>query len=130
MSEYTISINCPPAIRKVPYGLLTSNARPHWSVAREVARYWRHVAAVTAREAGIPRVDRGRVVVTFHKATNRRFDPGNLAPVSKAILDGIVDAGVFEDDSHEYVVGPDHRAGEKTTTPHVVITITDLGENQ
>lgn len=128
MSEYTLSINCPPSIRKVPYGLLTSNARPHWSVAREVARYWRHLAAVTAREADIPKVDRGRVVVTFHKATNRRYDPGNLAPVSKAILDGIVDAGVFEDDSHEYVIGPDHRAGGKTTTPHVVITITELTE--
>lgn len=24
------------------------------------------------------------------------------------------------------VVGPDHRAGEKTTTPHVVVTITTL----
>lgn len=128
MSTYTLSINCPQAIRKVPYGLLTSNARPHWSVAREVARYWRHLAAVTAREAGIPRVGRGRVVVTFHKATNRRFDPGNLAPVSKAILDGIVDAGVFEDDSHEYVIGPDHRAGIKSSTPHVVIEIIDLGD--
>ena len=24
------------------------------------------------------------------------------------------------------VIGPDHRAGEKTTTPHVVVTITEL----
>lgn len=33
---------------------------------------------------------------------------------------------LIEDDSHEYVIGPDHRAGIKSTTPHVVVTITDL----
>lgn len=126
MSEYTISINCLPAIRKVPYGLLSANTRHHWSVNREVARTWRRLAATAARAQGIPTMRRTRIVVTFHKATNRRYDPGNLAPVSKAIVDGLVDAGVFLDDSHEYVVGPDHRAGEKTTTPHVVVTITDL----
>lgn len=130
MSTYTLSINCPQVIRKVPWGLLSANTRHHWSVNREVARYWRQVAAFTARNAGVPRVDRGRVVVTFHKATNRRFDPGNLSPVSKAILDGIVDAGVFEDDSHEYVIGPDHRAGTKSSTPHVVIEITELGDTE
>ncbi len=126
MAEYTISINCPPTIRKVPYGLLSANTRHHWSVNREVARTWRHLATTAARTQGIPTIQRGRVVVTFHKATARRYDPGNLAPVSKAIVDGLVDAGVFPDDSHEYVVGPDHRAGEKTTTPHVVISITEL----
>lgn len=115
-------------IRKVPYGLLSANTRHHWSVNREVARTWRHAAATAARTQGIPTMTRARVIVTFHKATARRYDPGNLAPVSKAIVDGLVDAGVFPDDSHEYVVGPDHRAGEKSTTPHVVITITELTE--
>ena len=129
VSEYTISINCPRRVGKVPYGLLSANTRHHWSVNREVARTWRHAAATTARHQGIPSMTRARVVVTFHKATSHRYDPGNLAPVSKAIVDGLVDAGVFLDDSHEYVVGPDHRAGAKTATPHVVVTITELGES-
>ena len=126
MSEHTLSINCPRMIRKVPYGLLSVNTRHHWSVNREVARTWRRLATTTACTQGIPAMRRARIVVTFHKATAARYDPGNLAPVSKAIVDGLVDAGVFPDDSHEYVVGPDHRAGEKTTIPHVVITITEL----
>lgn len=126
MGEYTISINCPTVIRKVPYGLLSANTRHHWSVNREVARTWRRLAATAARAQGIPTMRRARIVVTFHKATNRRYDPGNLAPVSKAIVDGLVDAGVLPDDSHDYLVGPDHRAGGKTTTPHVVISITEL----
>ena len=126
MREHTLSINCPRRIGKVPYGLLSANTRHHWAVNREVARTWRHLAATTARAAGIPPMGRARIVVTFHKATANRYDPGNLAPVSKAIVDGLVDAGVLPDDSHEYVVGPDHRAGAKTTTPHVVVTITEL----
>ena len=130
MSEHTLSINCPRMIRKVPYGLLSVNTRHHWSVNREVARTWRRLAVAAARLQGIPTMRRAHIVVTFHKATNRRYDPGNLAPVSKAIVDGLVDAGVFPDDSHEYVVGPDHRAGAKTATPHVVVTITELGEGQ
>lgn len=128
VGEYTLSINCPRRVGKVPYGLLSANTRHHWSVNREVARTWRHAAATTAQHQGIPPIQRARVVVTFHKATSHRYDPGNLAPVSKAIVDGLVDAGVFPDDSHEYLVGPDHRAGEKSTTPHVVITITELTE--
>ena len=126
VGEYTLSINCPRMIRKVPYGLLSANTRHHWSVNREVARAWRRLAVAAARLQGIPTIQRARVVVTFHKATAARYDPGNLAPVSKAIVDGLVDAGVLPDDSHEYLVGPDHRAGEKTATPHVVVTITEL----
>ena len=126
MSEHTLSINCPRMIRKVPYGLLSVNTRHHWSVNREVARTWRRLAVAAARLQGIPTIQRARVVVTCHKATAARYDPGNLAPVSKAIVDGLVDAGVLPDDSHEYLVGPDHRAGEKTATPHVVVTITEL----
>lgn len=127
MTTHTISINCPREIRKVPWGLLSANTRHHWSVNREVARTWRRLAFITARNAGIPTMDRAHVVVTFHKGTSRRYDPGNLAPVSKAIVDGaLVDTGILEDDSAEYLVGPDHRAGVKSSTPHVVITITEL----
>lgn len=126
MSTYTLSINCPRMIRKVPWGLLSANTRHHWSVNREVARYWRQVAAITARNANIPPMGRAHITVTFHKATARRYDPGNLAPVSKAIVDGIVDAGILPDDSSEYLVGPDHRAGQKTDTPHVTVSITEM----
>lgn len=127
MAMYTLTIDCPREIRKVPWGLLSSNARPHWTVAREVARHWRQMAAITARSSGIPPLGRAHVTVTFHKNTNRRYDVANLYPVVKACLDGVTDV-ILVDDSNEYVVGPDMRAGEKSTTPHVVIEITELKE--
>ena len=65
--------------------------------------------------------------MTFHKNTNRRYDVANLYPVAKSCVDGLTDVCLV-DDSNAYVVGPDMRAGEKTTTPHVVITIKTLEE--
>ena len=38
-------------------------------------------------------------------------------------MDGLVDAGLLPDDSNEYVVGPDMRAGEKRAEPCVVVRV-------
>lgn len=129
MAEYTLSINCPPTIRKVRWGLLSQNVRCHWTVRREVTRWWRQAAATTATQAQLPKLGKVHVTVTFHKNTNRRYDVANLYPVVKACLDGVTDV-LLVDDSNEYVVGPDMRAGEKSTTPHVVIRIRELTEDQ
>lgn len=123
---HELRIACPDRIGRVPYGLLTMNRRGHWSERRDVTDYWRPTAAAAARRAHVPAMRLAAITVTFHKATAARYDPGNLAPVSKAIVDGIVDAGVLPDDSREYLIGPDHRAGLPADRPLVVVTITEL----
>jgi crossover junction endodeoxyribonuclease RusA len=64
------------------------------------------------------------IVCTIHKTRAGRWDAGNLYGVTaKAIVDGLVDAGVIPDDSNEWVTGPDMRAGEKRAEPCVVVRV-------
>ena len=63
------------------------------------------------------------IVCTIHKTRAGRWDAGNLYPTAKAIVDGLVDAGVIPDDSNEWVTGPDMRAGEKRAEPCVVVRV-------
>lgn len=128
MTTYTLSINCPRELKKVPWGLLSLNAerKHHWSVRKTVAAYWRANTEAAVRLAEIPPLNKVHVTVTFHKNTNRMYDVSNLLPVAKSCVDSLVDAGIIPDDNNHYVIGPDMRAGAKSTTPHIVITIEEI----
>jgi crossover junction endodeoxyribonuclease RusA len=54
---------------------------------------------------------RVHVVASFWKPTRTHYDPNNLWPTVKAICDGLTDAGLWADDDHEHVIGPDMRHG-------------------
>jgi hypothetical protein len=45
------------------------------------------------------------------KPRRGRYDPNNLWPTVKAVVDGFVDAGLLADDDHLHVIGPDMRHG-------------------
>lgn len=105
-----------------PGDWLNANQRHHWTKRRDLTRYWRLAANAEARREGIRGLDRAHVVVTYHRADRRTFDPANLAPTSKAIVDGLVDAGVWPDDNYRHVIGPDERYGEPGVR-RIVVTI-------
>ena len=108
-----------------PCDWLNSNQRLHRMVkARRVAS-WRKAAqeAAEAHPGWVPFEVPVRIVVTVHKTRAGRWDAGNLYPTAKAIVDGLVDAGVIPDDSNEWVTGPDMRAGEKRAEPCVVVRV-------
>ena len=105
---------------------LTANARRKWWAKAPLVRQWRALGRKAATEAALPPLDRVEIKAYVHRARGGRFDPSNWADTAKAVLDGIVDARVIEDDSHEYVIGPDMRAGEPRDTPCLVLTITEL----
>ena len=107
---------------------LTANDRRKWWAKAALVRQWRALGRKAATEAALPPLDRVEIKAYVHRARGGRFDPSNWADTAKAVLDGIVDARVLEDDSHEYVIGPDMRAGEPRDTPCLVLTITDLGD--
>lgn len=91
---------------------LTSNQRPHWAVKWRKTQALRQHAALIARAQRVPRFE--RALVTFHigyPPRAHRADPGNTHPTTKAILDGLVDAGVFPDDDSAHVVDGGHRRG-------------------
>lgn len=105
---------------------ISANERTHWAVKAAKTRAWRQAAAVHARAARIPRLDRATVLVEPCWTSRRRLDPANLAPTAKACLDGLTDAGVWLDDDSEHVLAVTFARG-----PHVKgmarlrLTITD-----
>jgi crossover junction endodeoxyribonuclease RusA len=86
----------------------TPNRRLHWAAkARSNAewRRWTKLAALAAiRSSGMADEYPLRSVLvepTFYFPTNRRRDEDNLLASLKPVLDGLVDAGVVDDDSRE-----------------------------
>lgn len=90
---------------------INANSRAHWRVRAKITASWRGYAELLATAAGIPPMTKGLVVCELIFADRRRRDPANWHPTAKACLDGLVDAGVFPDDDHKHVTGPDMRIG-------------------
>lgn len=90
---------------------ITENQRLHWGSKAALVRRWRESARVYARHQRMPPLDGGHIICELRFADRRRRDPHNWTPTAKACVDGLVDAGVFPDDSSSYVDGPDMRIG-------------------
>jgi crossover junction endodeoxyribonuclease RusA len=82
------------------------------------------------RAHGIPPFT-GQVHIIAHifKTRAGRYDTNNFAPTTKAIVDGLVDAGVLVDDSTEWVIGPDHRHGG-VGNAEIVLEIIELDQGE
>ena len=96
-----------------PDGLLSANQRLHWARKAGKTRHLRTLACHEAKRQRLhPVTGRQKVTATYGFLTHsRRRDVGNMAPTTKAIVDGIVDAGVLVDDDDRHIEGPDHRTG-------------------
>ena len=131
MSTYTLEIPAPMGLTKSGSRTalwLTANDRRKWRAKAALVRQWRALGRKAATEAAVPPLDRVEIKAYVHRTRGGRFDPSNWADTAKAVLDGIVDARVLEDDSHEYVTGPDMRAGEPRQHPCLVLTIAEIGD--
>lgn len=91
---------------------INSNLRIHRMQEANMTKQWRQLAAVAAR-GHEPLETPVRIIATFWKPRNGRYDPNNLWPTVKACVDGFVDAGLLPDDDHKHVIGPDMRHGGK-----------------
>lgn len=97
---------------------LTANGKKgHWSTRASRAKQLRRRSYLKARSQQIP-TQHGLVHITcyVHGRDNRKFDPNNAADTTKALIDGLRDAGVLTDDDYTHVLGPDHRRGEPVRT--------------
>ncbi len=104
MTTWTIELPGPPA------PMLTMNQRLHWTVQRARARAWRHAAHIhtlnAIRDPNNPitaPLPPCWITVTLPVADRRRRDPSNYMLTTKHIVDGLVDAGLWPDDTPEYV---------------------------
>lgn len=97
---------------------MTANDRPaHFAVRARTTRHWRTLAWAEAKRAGIPPLARARILIEWLPYDRRRRDPANAAPMGKACVDGIVDAGVLPDDDDAHLEGPRFEIGKPTTRP-------------
>ena len=92
--------------------VLTSNQRLHWGERARRTRALRWRATLAYREAGKPRLEVAHCVATFTYRDRRRRDDHNLGPTLKALIDGVVAAGLLPDDDHDHLAGPDIRVAE------------------
>lgn len=103
-----------------PAKTISQNGRLHWTQRAGLTRVWRMAAFVAARNAGVSDLAPCSVVVTFTSHVHRRRDANQLAPTTKAIVDGLVDAKVWPDDTTEWVVSVSDRVVVARDTPRTV----------
>lgn len=106
-----------------PCAYINANDRLHYHAKAKLTALWRDAANVHARAIEDVRFDRAHITVSIRFPTNHRRDVGNLYPTAKAILDGLVDAGVLVDDDDTRVIGPDMRRIYPNGPPLVRVTI-------
>lgn len=118
-------------IVELPAGLplLNANGREHWSKRANAVATIRDIARGQAR--GIPRLRKVKIKATYHAPDNRKRDSSNLFPAIKAAVDGVVDAGVLQDDSDKFVVSleivrsPDNVRGGQMVLEIIEVDETD-----
>lgn len=128
-----------PVIITLPAGLdlLNSNQRLHHApkgkrtaairaAAHEAVTEDADLMARLAAAKPGPLFQRVHVLGILHPPKNDRRDPANWYPSFKAAIDGIVDAGLLEDDDHTRVLGPDMRLGCKVKGGRLVLVVRGL----
>jgi len=89
--------------------LITANDKMHWAVRAKLTKQLRQWAYLLGREsAGVARLGltHARVEMEFAYPDCRRRDRSNLAPTVKALMDGLIDAGLLPDDADRFLDGP------------------------
>lgn len=111
-------------ILEPPCALISANDRLHFRAKAKLTSTWRTHAEMQAT------IDRCgywtkpvHITVLVRFPTNHRRDVGNYYPTAKAIVDGLVDAGVLPDDNDDHLTGPDLRRERPNGPLRVTVTI-------
>ena len=89
--------------------LITANDKPHWAARAKLTKQIRQWGYLLGREGkGVARLGltHARVEMEFAYPDRRRRDRSNLAPTVKALMDGLIDAGLLPDDADRFLDGP------------------------
>lgn len=83
---------------------IIEEAKTHWAIYRDNKEDFTKVVAIEAYNAKLPKMKAIKLDITYYRK-NRRHDPDNIAAAKKFILDGLVAAGVLENDGWKQVRG-------------------------
>lgn len=86
---------------------LNLNTKRHWAKNAKLVKAWRHGAHIIARQYRLPKgFERVQVDAYVWKSSRRQYDPHNLMPTLKPVIDGLVDYGLIPDDNIIHLAGP------------------------
>jgi hypothetical protein len=77
----------------------------HWSWRAARTKEWREVFFWLAKEQHVPHLEQARAVVTHYVGNGHWPDTAACLPAAKAGIDGLVDAGMLDDDDPAHLVG-------------------------
>ena len=87
-----------------PAKLMSLNDREHWAIKATFARAWRRSAWAYSKQSINKSLSHAVVFVSLPVASLKtRRDPHNFIATIKPIIDGMVDAGLWPDDTAEWV---------------------------
>lgn len=108
---------------------ITANDRHHWHKKADLTRTLRYRANLEARTRLTPTKGPVHVYAEIgYPPRATKADPDNYQPTVKALIDGIVDAGILPDDDSKHVVSTTYTRARKATKPGqwvITITLTD-----
>lgn len=112
-----------------PAEFINANDRLHHAPKARLTKAWREAAAWTATSKKLGYWTKPvHITCTIRFPDNIRRDVGNWYPTAKAIVDGLVDAGVLYDDSDTYVLGPDMRREYPNGPARVTVELREVGD--
>lgn len=117
----SLTLTLPVAVPAAEVANANDARREHWAVKSRKARALRARGALAYRLAGSPRMDRVRCVVHVYYPDRRKRDVANLHPTVKALVDGMVAAGLIPDDDDAHLAGPHLEHGADDVTPPMAL---------
>ena len=110
--------------------LVTANAqrRMHYRTWGPIMAEARNAAYVMAKATKIPRMKRVHLHVFPGQKRGVLADPGNHYPMAKAVIDGLVDASIIEDDNGASVACISMYAPERTLQPQLRIVLIPVSQ--
>lgn len=109
--------------------LLTANDKLHWARKASLTKQLRRWGYLLGREGrGVERLHLARARVVFEVAypDRRRRDRHNMAPTIKAMMDGLIDAGLLPDDSDGYLDGPETVVADRLAARRLNVSMYEL----
>ena len=106
--------------------MLSLNGRADRRTLSPRIRTLRLQARVMARAARCPSLERARLVAWVRFPDGRRRDLHNYMPTLKALVDGLVDAGLLPDDDSRHLQGPDMRLDTRHTSKRMGIPMCSI----
>lgn len=120
------------AIAEKPLFRCGANARLHAMARHRVTKGIRQSMILAVRVAGLKPIDAPVTIrAVQHPAPGARtLDSENIAPLVKAMIDGLRDAKILRNDSPKYVVSVQNAVGDRVPGGQLVLHLTEINSEE